>query len=118
MQKQQIAALASILSRHVSDPEERQRNIEINKLKSRPTPEKIHHTMGVYNNGDCKHNGVHPNDLKDHIEYNLRMRPGRAFFVDGLCLNNGYLSQERIDEIVEELATKPVVMNTVTLPYQ
>lgn len=79
---------------------------------------KIHHTMGVYNNGDRKHNGVAREHLADHIQYNIAMRPGRAFFVDGVCMNTGYLGQARCDEIEKELAANPRVQTKVTTPYQ
>ena len=79
---------------------------------------RIHHTMGVYNNGSRKHNGVAASDLAGHIEYNLAMRPGRAFFVDGVCKNVGYLGKERCDEIERELASNPVPMTRCTAPYQ
>jgi hypothetical protein len=78
----------------------------------------IYHTMGVYNDGSRKHNGVSPAHLKEHIDYNLTARPGRAFFVDGVCLNNGYLSQERIDAITVELRETPFPQVRVTAPYQ
>lgn len=81
-------------------------------------PRKIHHSMGVYNNGDRVHNGVDPDHLDSHIEYNKVMRFGRALFVDGVCLNEGYLSKERCDAIVAELAANPVVMTRVTVPYR
>lgn len=79
---------------------------------------KVHHTMGVYNDGSRKHNGVAHTDLAGHIDYNLTMRPGRAFFVDGKCHNVGYLGKERCDAIEAELAAKPVVMPRCTAPYQ
>lgn len=78
----------------------------------------IHHTMGVYNDGSRKHNGVAPQHMESHIKYNLDNRPGRAFFVDGVCLNHGYLSQERIDVITAELREHPVPQTRVTAPYQ
>lgn len=78
---------------------------------------KIIHTMGVYANGNRKHNGVDPKFLDNHIEYNLTYRPGRAFFVDGKCLNRGYLSKEHCEEIERELAANPVVMTRDTQPY-
>jgi len=93
-------------------------DIPVAAIPNRPVPNKIHHTMGVYNCGDRTHNGVHPDDLENHIEYNLRMRPGRAFFVDGQCLNQGYLDDDRIKAILEELKENPVVMDKVTLPYR
>lgn len=79
---------------------------------------KVHHTMGVYNNGDRVHNGVLPADLSDHIEYNKVMRFGRALFVDGVCHNEGYLGKERCDAIEAELKANPVVMTRCTAPYR
>lgn len=58
----------------------------------------VHTTIGVYNSGDMKINGVKPEDLKDHIQYNKDYRPGRAFFVDGKCHNKGYLDTKRVEE--------------------
>ncbi len=78
----------------------------------------IHHTMGVYNDGSRKHNGVTSENLAGHIRYNLRLRPGRAFFVDGMCLNEGYLDAERCKAVEAELEAKPVVMQRDTAPYQ
>jgi len=78
----------------------------------------IHHTMGVYNDGSRKHNGVASEDLASHIWYNLNLRPGRALFVDGFCLNEGYLSKERCEAIESELKAKPVIMQKCTVPYQ
>ena len=65
----------------------------------------IHTTIGVYNNGERKVNGVTTEHLVAHIAYNLRLRPGRAFFVDGLCLNYGYLGYERCKALEAELAS-------------
>ena len=79
---------------------------------------KLHHTMGVYANGDRKHNAVKPEHLADHIQYNLEWRPGRAFFVDGVCKNLGYLTQETCDAIETELAANPRVLHYCTMPYQ
>lgn len=79
---------------------------------------KIHHTMGVYLDGNRVHNGVHPEDLQGHIEYNVAMRPGRAFFVDGICHHIGYFTIEACAVIEAELAHTPVVMKKVTRPYR
>lgn len=59
---------------------------------------KLFHTMGVYRDGSRKNNGVIEEHLADHIEYNKTMRPGRALFVDGVCHNKGYLSEEECDQ--------------------
>jgi hypothetical protein len=66
----------------------------------------IHFTAGYYGDGSRKVNGVPSKNLASHIWYNLVMRPGRAFFVDGVCLNEGYLTRERCAEIEKELATE------------
>lgn len=76
----------------------------------------IHVTAGFYANGDSKFNGVPSENLQEHVDYNLKMRPGRAFFVDGKCLNQGYLTAERCAEIEKELAGKTAQRDTQ--PYQ
>ena len=55
-----------------------------------------HVTVGVYMNGQYKINIVKDKDLKDHIEYNKKFRFGRSLFVDGKCVNQGYLSGEQV----------------------
>lgn len=57
---------------------------------------KIHHTRGVYNNGEFKDNGVSAEHLAEHIEYNKTFRFGRALLVDGVVVYNGYLSNEQL----------------------
>lgn len=57
-----------------------------------------HVTIGVYASDNHKVNIVKPEHLEEHIQYNLTLRPGRAFFVDGKCLNHGYLSDEKVEE--------------------
>lgn len=76
----------------------------------------FHHTRGVYANGEFKDNGVAPEDLEIHIEYNLTMRPGRAFFVDGVCRNRGYLSEEQCRRVEAELVG--VTATRCTRPYR
>ena len=75
-------------------------------------------TIGVYNNGDRVSNGVHRDDLFTHIEYNFTYRFGRALFVEGRCLNHGYLSPERIRELETEFQAHPDLPRTVTRPYR
>ncbi len=71
---------------------------------------KIHHTVGVYNNGQMKQNGVPEDLLAGHIEYNKTMRFGRALFVDGTCVFAGYLGPEQL----AEAATKIAAMTPIT----
>jgi len=78
----------------------------------------IHHTMGVYANGDRVHNGVPSANLAEHRAQNLFCRPGRAFFIDGVCHNQGYLSQNDVAAITAELAATPMVMHKDTAPYR
>ncbi|MBU2923034.1 hypothetical protein KO504_16920 [Winogradskyella psychrotolerans] len=63
----------------------------------------IHTTIGLYANGSFKINGVLPEHLTDHIQYNLDMRPGRSFFVDGKCKNKGYHTDQEIKEFEERI---------------
>lgn len=57
----------------------------------------IHHTIGIYPNGEWKCNGVQSEHLAEHIAYNLRFRPGRTFYVDWICLNKGPIKPEVLE---------------------
>lgn len=57
---------------------------------------KIHTTIGIYANGERVVNGCPSDELADHITYNIKMRPGRALFLDGYCIHRGYLNREDI----------------------
>lgn len=63
-----------------------------------------HVTVGVNSNDTFTVNIVQPEHLEGHIEYNKVMRFGRAFFVDGKCVNQGYLSNSKIKEWTEKIA--------------
>lgn len=78
---------------------------------------KIHTTIGVYEDHSRRVNGVEAADLTAHIEYNKIYRWGRALFVDGKCVFQGYLSKEECDAIEKDLAENPVVMTKCTAPY-
>lgn len=84
--------------------------------REEPVPT-IHHTMGVYRNGERKHNGVTSANLQNHIAYNITYRPGRALFVDGKCLHHGSLNAAQIATIEEELKLNPVVLREDSAPY-
>ena len=56
----------------------------------------MHVTVGVYMNGQYKYNIVRDEDLENHIKYNKIFRFGRGLFVDGKCVNQGYLSGEQV----------------------
>lgn len=75
----------------------------------------IHCTVGVYPNGEHKSNGVDSENLAAHIAYNLRYRPGRAFFVDGICIHRGYLSREECDKW--EVKLSKLTRGADTAPY-
>lgn len=57
-----------------------------------------HVTIGLYANESYVINVVHPAHLDYHIEYNKVMRFGRALFVDGKCVHQGYLSAYKVAE--------------------
>lgn len=64
-------------------------------------PNDLHLTVGVYPNGSMKTNGVTPKNLKEHIDYNLSFRPGRALFVDGVMVYAGHLDEKAMREALE-----------------
>lgn len=81
---------------------------------------KLHTTIGVYASGDHKMNGVDPDDLKFHIEYNKINRFGRALFVDGKCVHNGYLSVAECELWERKIKDDPkrFTAKNLTIPYQ
>jgi hypothetical protein len=68
----------------------------------------IHTTVGVYPNKSFRVNGVPDAHLNEHVEYNLRLRPGRILVVDGFIVHRGYnaLTDEEILNIVATV-TRP-----------
>lgn len=76
-----------------------------------------HFTVGVYRNNSYKTNIVREEHLKSHIDYNLQFRPGRALFVDGRCINAGYLSAEQIAEWTAKIAEMKPDLSRSTEPY-
>ena len=70
-----------------------------------------HITIGVYSNGSYKVNIVRPEHLLHHIEYNKKMRFGRALFVDGKCEYAGYLSEEKTKEWEEKISRMNINSN-------
>lgn len=77
----------------------------------------IHYTRGVYPNGQFKNNGVESKNIASHIWYNMSLRPGRALFVDGICLYEGInVSKELLDKHEKELEGKLATVDTA--PYQ
>lgn len=81
-------------------------------------PEKaIYSTIGVYSNYSKKFNGVDPKHLVSHIKYNLIYRPGRAFFVEGKCLNFGYFKEFAIINLENEFAKNTHVPKEISDLY-
>jgi hypothetical protein len=76
----------------------------------------IHHTVGVYPNGQYKENGVLPVHLFDHVQYNMFWRPGRALFVDGTLVYAGIMTPESLANAIKTVATLPPVTQC-TVPY-
>lgn len=79
----------------------------------------IHTTIGLYGDGSFKINGVKPEHLKEHIEYNLKYRGGRALFVDGKCVHNGYKSDEEVKVFEKRILEEPkrFTRTKCTAPY-
>lgn len=78
----------------------------------------IHLTVGVYNNDDHVRNGVDEAHLHSHIQYNINNRPGRALFVDGKCVHQGYLDKERCDAWERKINDEFTVPDRCTAPYR
>lgn len=77
----------------------------------------MHVTVGVYKNNEYKYNIVLDRDLEKHIEYNKTFRFGRALFVDGKCVNQGYLSDEQIEDWTRRISEMRFDMSHPTIPY-
>ncbi|SBV38282.1 hypothetical protein BN7874_113 [Phage NCTB] len=80
-------------------------------------PERIYTTVGIYLDKSFKSNGVKGEELKGHIEYNLDLRPGRAFFVDGVCFNSGYYETEEDAQAVFNEKCSKIKFSMDTRPY-
>ena len=78
----------------------------------------MHTTIGVYKNMEYKVNGVDPNDLASHINYNITHRFGRALFVDGRCIYKGYLTDKQIDEFKQKIKAENIVAEKISDVYQ
>lgn len=78
----------------------------------------IHTTCGVYANGDMVLNGVREENLEQHIEFNKTARPGRGLFVDGLCVNTGYLTEEQVIHFTKLLKETRFKRTKDTQPYK
>jgi hypothetical protein len=64
----------------------------------------VAHCVRVYNNGDrVLFDTARDEDTQEWLRYNMKNRFGTALFVDGVCKQQGYLSQARCDEIARSL---------------
>jgi hypothetical protein len=78
----------------------------------------IHTTIGLYADGSFKMNGVKPEHLEYHIEYNKTNRFGRALFVDGKCVYGGLMPEDNTRRFEEWLKTENLKADKCTAPYQ
>jgi len=96
---------------------------EINKepsvIQVKERQSMIHTTVGLYRDGSFKINGVKSERLASHIQYNLDNRPGRALFMDGICIHDGNLDVEKIVAFEEKLTSDmSYIRSEDTEPYQ
>ena len=77
----------------------------------------MHVTVGVYMNGVYKVNIVRDEDLEDHIQYNKKFRFGRGLFLDGKCINQGYLSVEQVRNWEKRISEMEFDLTHDTRPY-
>ena len=78
---------------------------------------KIHTTVGVYPNLSYKMNGVTPENLEGHINYNKEWRLERALFVDGKCVYKGIFSDDKL-KVAQKIVDSSEPIKTNTQPYQ
>lgn len=78
----------------------------------------IHTTIGLYADGSFKMNGVKPEHLENHIEYNKNYRFGRTFFVDGKLIHKGYHNDEQVKAFQERIKRENLKADKCTAPYQ
>lgn len=76
---------------------------------------KIHTTIGLYPNGDFKTNGVLPEHLEEHIEYNKKWRPGRSLYVDEELVYKGLNCNEAIENF--KGMPEKLKVSHCTVPY-
>lgn len=117
-----VKAEASLLDGLSQDAEYDEIVEILEKAYIKPDDE-LHLCVGFYANGDFKANTVIGKNLADNIEYNLHMRPGRAYFVDGEWVCGGMLKEPYKTEFIElckarmaELGLEPKPYNTA--PYE
>lgn len=77
----------------------------------------IHLTIGVYLNGSFKWNGVSSEYLTDHVEYNKKMRFGRALIVDWEIVHLGYLTEDVLKEFIQKHKATWQMPKIDTAPY-
>ena len=77
----------------------------------------IHTTIGLYPNGEFRLNGVKPEHLKEHIEYNKKYRFGRALFVDGKCEYKGHVDSRDIKKFEKRIISENIKVDKCTAPY-
>ncbi len=76
-----------------------------------------HVMVGVYLNGDHTINIVDPADVFEQIGYNKRLRYGRALFLDGGCIHEGYLNKDSIAEWTNKLTEMKIDSSKVSRIY-
>lgn len=78
----------------------------------------MHYTVGVYSNGRYVINVVKDEDFEDHVLYNKTFRFGRGLFVDGKCINQGYLSGEQVRNWEKRISEMDIDLSKPTTPYR
>lgn len=100
---------------HHAPPVMTQRNKA--SLFDRIDKEQFYHSRRIYNNGDYVDNLVLGEHLKEHVEHNCLYRPGTALFIDGICVNKGYLDDFMCTQHSELLKHFDKSLLKHTVPY-
>lgn len=78
--------------------------------------EVVYTTIGVYPNGEYVVNGVSEEDLKEHIEFNKMMRPGRGLMINGVFIWNGNIDETDIFKYTTKLSE--IYMTKISTLYK
>ena len=75
-----------------------------------------HTTIGLYPNGNYVVNGVDSKNLANHINYNIKLRPGRALIVDTFVIYEGIGCKDILNAKIKELIKIKITEDTA--PYK
>jgi hypothetical protein len=88
------------------------------KIDSNNTSEYLHTTVGIYSDGSFKLNCVPSKDIVAHIQYNLKMRFGRALILDSFPIYRGYFSLPELNSRLKDIEIINIKLDKPSKQYQ